>query len=189
MNTKNLERRFQLPSNMKLRAILNADLHFGIEKKNGLLFHLPKDMAFFKETTMGHTVCMGENTLLSFPHARPLKGSTNIVLSKDESHNYDGVINVHSMDDFKKEIQKALEKDDVYIIGGASIYAQMLPYYDEVYLTRVEADGNAEVFFPNLDNNPNYKKEVPILPAYLSELHKLILTTCFLVSYPFLKYI
>lgn len=138
----------------KLIEILNCDAKWGIGKKNGLLFVQPKDMAFFRKITLNHTVALGENTLLSFPNSKPLKNRTHIVLSQDESHNYEGVINVHSFPSFLKEIQKALEKDDVYIIGGASIYRQMLPYADEVLLTKIDADGNAEVFFENLDKSP-----------------------------------
>ena len=99
---------------------------------------------------------MGENTLLSFPNSQPLKNRTNIVLSKDKDHNYDGVINVHGFDEFIQMIKKYGEKETVFIIGGASIYAQTLPYVDEVYLTKVNADGGAEVFFPNLDKNPDF---------------------------------
>ena len=138
-------------------SILNADLNFGIGKKNGLLFSLPLDMKFFRETTKGHVVCMGENTLLSFPGSKPLKNRTNIVLSQDATHNYEGVINVHSFDDFLKIILEYSLKDDVYIIGGASIYRQTLPYVDKVLLTKVNADGHAEVFFPNLDLDPNFE--------------------------------
>ncbi len=141
----------------KLRAILCCDNKFGIGKKNDLLFHLPLDMKFFRETTSGHTVAMGENTLLSFPNSKPLKNRTNIVLSGDVTHSYDGVINVHSMDDFKKTIKEHLQNGDVYIIGGASIYNQMLPYYDEIYLTKVNEDGGAEVFFANIDEDPSFE--------------------------------
>lgn len=137
-------------------AILNVDNKWGIGKKNGLLFHLPLDMAFFKETTLNHTVCMGENTLLSFPHSKPLKNRKNIVLSQDVNHNYEGVINVHTFDDFLKAINDESKNDDVFIIGGASIYRQMLPYCHKVYLTKVHKDGGAEVFFPNLDELENF---------------------------------
>lgn len=138
-------------------SILNADIKWGIGRKNGLLFHLPKDMKFFRETTKGHTVCMGENTLLSFPDSKPLKNRTNIVLSADESHNYEGVINVHSFDEFLKEVKNHSLNDDVFIIGGASIYRQTLPYVDKVLLTKVLKDGNAEVFFANLDEDNNFE--------------------------------
>lgn len=137
-------------------SILNCDKKFGIGKKNGLLFNLPLDMKFFRETTKGHVVAMGENTLLSFPNSKPLKNRTNIVLSKDLDHNYEDVINIHSFEEFIKTIKKYGEKETVFIIGGASIYAQTLPYVDEVYLTKVNADGGAEVFFPNLDENPHF---------------------------------
>ena len=135
-------------------AILNADKKYGIGKKNGLLFSLPLDMAFFKKTTLNHVVAMGENTLLSFPNQKPLKNRTNIVLSLEK--NYDGCINTHSLEDFIKTIKQYSSKEDVYIIGGASIYKQTLPYVDEILLTKVDEDGHAEVFFPNLDEDPNF---------------------------------
>ena len=138
-------------------SILNCDKKFGIGKRNGLLFSLPKDMKFFRETTKGHVVCMGENTLLSFPESKPLKNRTNIVLSQDPTHNYEGVVNVHSFEEFLKTIRQYEANDTVFIIGGASIYRQTLPYVDEVYLTKVNADGGAEVFFVNLDENPDFE--------------------------------
>ncbi|MBQ1879007.1 MAG: dihydrofolate reductase [Candidatus Enteromonas sp.] len=140
----------------RLVAILNCDSKYGIGKRNGLLFNQPLDMKFFRETTKGHVVAMGENTLLSFPGSKPLKNRTNIVLSQDETHNYEGVINVHSMEDFHAAIKKELEANDVFIIGGASIYKQMLPYYTEVLLTKIDADGGAEVFFENIDEDPRF---------------------------------
>lgn len=138
-------------------SILSVDKKWGIGKKNGLLFHLPKDMKFFRETTSGHTVCMGENTLLSFPNSKPLPNRKNIVLSGDTSHNYEGVENIHDFNEFINLIKTLGEKEDVFVIGGASIYAQTLPFVDKVLLTKVDADGEAEVFFPNLDENPNFK--------------------------------
>lgn len=138
-------------------SILNADKKWGIGKKNGLLFSLPLDMKFFRETTKGHYVALGENTLLSFPNSKPLKNRTHIVLSHESNHNYENVINVHSFDDFIAKIKEIGAKEDVYIIGGASIYRQTLPYVDKVLLTKVNADGGAEVFFTNLDEDPNFE--------------------------------
>ena len=138
-------------------SILNADINFGIGKKNGLLFDLPKDMKFFRETTKGHVVCMGQNTLLSFPGSKPLPKRVNVVLSGDLNNNYDGCVNVHTFEEFLKTIKEYSLKEDVYIIGGASIYQQTLPYVDKVLLTRVYADGKAEVFFPNLDENEDFE--------------------------------
>lgn len=138
-------------------TILNADKEYGIGKKNGLLFSLPLDMKFFRDTTRGHTVCMGENTLLSFPGSKPLKDRLNIVLSKENEYDYPNVKVVHDFDTFLKEIKKYSENEDVYIVGGASIYRQTLPYVDKVLLTKVNAVGGAEVFFPNLDINPDFE--------------------------------
>ena len=138
-------------------SILSADKKWGIGKRNGLLFSLPMDMKFFRTTTSGHVVAMGENTLLSFPNSKPLKNRTHIVLSADETHNYEGVINVHSFDEFLQKIKEYSLKEDVYIIGGASIYNQMIPYVDKVLLTKVDEDGGAEVFFHNLDEDNNFE--------------------------------
>lgn len=138
-------------------SILNCDKEYGIGKRNGLLFSLPKDMKFFRETTLNHVVCMGENTLLSFPNSKPLKNRTNIVLSQDPTHNYEGVINVHTFEDFLRKIKEYSKDDIVFVIGGASIYRQTLPYVDVVYLTKVNAIGGAEVFFVNLDEHPDFE--------------------------------
>ena len=138
-------------------SILNCDKEYGIGKKNGLLFSLKEDMAFFRRTTLNHVVAMGENTLLSFPNQKPLKNRTNIVLSADASHNYEGVVNVHSFEEFLKIVAKYAQNEDVYIIGGASMYRQTLDYVDFVYLTKVDAVGGAEVFFVNIDADPRFE--------------------------------
>ena len=138
-------------------SILNCDKEYGIGKKNGLLFSLKEDMAFFRRTTLNHVVAMGENTLLSFPNQKPLKNRTNIVLSADETHNYEGVVNVHSFEEFLKIVAKYAQNEDVYIIGGASMYRQTLDYVDFVYLTKVDAVGGAEVFFVNIDADPRFE--------------------------------
>ena len=138
-------------------SILNCDKEYGIGKKNGLLFSLKEDMAFFRRTTLNYVVAMGENTLLSFPNQKPLKNRTNIVLSADETHNYEGVVNVHSFEEFLKIVAKYAQNEDVYIIGGASMYRQTLDYVDFVYLTKVDAVGGAEVFFVNIDADPRFE--------------------------------
>ena len=159
----------------KVISILNCDKKYGIGKRNGLLFRLPADMAFFKASTTGHVVAMGENTLLSFPKQKPLPNRTNIVLSQDPTHEYENVVNVHTFEDFLKKIFDFCKENDVFIIGGASIYRQMLPYVDEVWLNKVDEDGEAEVFFENLDERPDYElveKKEPVLDnGYRTQLH------------------
>lgn len=139
-----------------LISILCVDKNFGIGKNNDLLFHLPLDMKFFRETTKGHTVAMGENTLLSFPKSSPLPNRINIVLSKEKTHNYIGCENIHDFNEFIHRITTLAKTEDVFVIGGASIYRQTLLFVDEVLLTKVDADGEATVFFPNLDEMPEW---------------------------------
>lgn len=137
-----------------IRAIVAVDEKWGIGKKNGLLFDLPLDMKFFRETTSGKTVCMGYNTLLSFPNGKPLKNRKNFVICP-EGVTGDGFIAVHDMPEMLETIGK--EDGDVYVIGGAYFYKSMLPYCDEVLVTKVKADGNAEVFFENLDEREDFE--------------------------------
>ncbi len=140
-----------------MKAILHADKKWGIGKKNTLMFSLKKDMRFFKETTTGKVVCMGYNTLLSFPNGKPLKNRVNIVLCP-EGVERDDLTCVHSLEELKTAL-KSYDDNDVYIIGGATFYKTMLPYCSHVLVTKVNADGGAEVFFENLDENENFVLE------------------------------
>ncbi|MCR5760938.1 MAG: dihydrofolate reductase [Sphaerochaetaceae bacterium] len=141
-----------------MQAILHCDSKWGIGKRNDLMFSLKKDMKFFRETTNGKVVVMGSNTLLSFPNGKPLKNRTNIVLWPEgpkERAKEDGFIMVESLPELFEEIKK-YKADDVFVIGGAMMYHTMLPYCSRVLLTKVEADGGAEVFFDNLDELDNW---------------------------------
>lgn len=136
-----------------IKAILHADREWGIGKKNDLMFSLPADMKFFRQTTSGKTVVCGENTLASFPGGLPLKNRTHIVLSPNQER--EDCIMVRSIEEALAKMKEATT--DVYVIGGASVYRQMLPYCEEVLVTRVDAVGGAEVFFPNLDEDENFE--------------------------------
>ena len=137
-----------------MRAIFHGDRDWGIGKNNGLMFSLPKDMKFFRETTKGKVVVMGLNTLKSFPNGKPLKNRVNIVLSPDEVN--EDVINVHSLDELFEEVKK-YPADDVFVIGGASVYRALIPYCTEVLVTKVNACGGADLFVPNLDRDENFR--------------------------------
>ncbi|MBR2281255.1 MAG: dihydrofolate reductase [Spirochaetales bacterium] len=141
-----------------MQAILHCDRNWGIGKRNDLMFHLPADMRFFRKTTTGKVVVMGSNTLLSFPGGKPLKNRTNIVLwpgGPKERAVQDGFTMVESLPDLFTELSKH-PSDDIFVIGGAMMYHTMLPYCDKVYLTKVDTDGGAEVFFDNLDRLENW---------------------------------
>ena len=137
-----------------MNLIVAVDKKWGIGKKNDLLFHLKKDMRHFVEYTSGKVVVMGSNTLLSFPGSKPLKNRTNIVLWPG-GQDVESATICQSLDDIFAEIKK-YNKEDVFIVGGAMMYRTMLPYCDKAYITKVDADGEAEVFFENLDQLDNW---------------------------------
>lgn len=136
-------------------GICCVDKNWGLGKANSLLFNLKKDMQFFKQTTADSIVVCGLNTLLSFPGSKPLKGRSTIVICP-EGYDRDDCFCVHSFEDLIKLITELSKTQNVFIIGGGMLYQSMLPYYDEVLVTKVDADGEAEVFFPNLDENTNF---------------------------------
>lgn len=140
-----------------MKAILHCDREWGIGKKNGLMFSIPADMKFFRETTSGHTVVMGSNTLLSFPGGNPLKNRNNIVLWPGGEERDDCTI-VQTLEEFFEEIKK-YPADEVFVIGGAMMYRTMLPYCSEVLVTKVDAVGDADTFFENLDEHPDWTLE------------------------------
>lgn len=137
-----------------MKAILHVDKEWGIGKNNELMFSIPADMKFFRETTINNVVVMGNNTLKSFPNGLPLKNRVNIVLSRTASRN-DCVI-VKSLSDLFEELKK-YDTNNVFVIGGASIYKELLPYCNEVLVTKVDAIGGADTFFENLDNNNDFE--------------------------------
>lgn len=130
-----------------MKLIVAVSESWGIGKDNKLLFSLKEDMKFFKRTTTGKIVVMGKNTFLSLPR-RPLKDRINIVLSS--SVLADECIIASNTDDLF-DILRQFDTNEVFIIGGASMYKQMLPYCDTAYVTKVHSDAEADAFFPNLD--------------------------------------
>ena len=133
-----------------MNLIVAVDKQWGIGKDNDLLISIPEDMQFFKEKTMGKVVIMGKNTLESFPGAKPLKNRTNIVLALETDYLVDGATVVYTMDDFLKEASK-YPSEDVFVIGGGSIYRQMLEHCDTCYITYIDYGFDADTFIPNLD--------------------------------------
>lgn len=137
-----------------IKAIVHVDKQWGIGKNNDMMFSLPKDMKFFRETTMGHTVVMGGKTLRSFPGQKPLKNRVNIVISRGQV--CDECVVVRNYEELKTEL-KNRKNEEIFIIGGGSVYQELLPYCDEALVTKVDAVGGAEIFFPNLDENKNFE--------------------------------
>ncbi len=138
-----------------MKAILCASENWGIGNGGGLLFHIRADMRFFRAQTEGGIVIMGRKTLDSFPEGRPLKNRVNIVLTHDASFAREGVIAVSCKSGALAEAKK--HDGEVYIIGGGEIYSLFLEDCDRCLVTKVEARPEADVFFPNLDESPNWR--------------------------------
>ena len=136
-----------------MKLIVAVSKQWGIGKDNGLLFSLPTDMKFFRETTKGHTVVMGRKTLESFPGGKPLKNRNNIVLSTNMPED-EGYKVVRSLDELLCEVDAV--DDDVFVIGGESIYRLLLPYVDTAYITKVDASAEADSFMPDLDQDEHW---------------------------------
>lgn len=140
-----------------MKAIVAVDKNWGIGKNNDLLFHLKKDMAFFRATTLNKVVVMGSNTLKSFPNGKPLKDRINIVLYPNGEKREDCII-VGSLEELFATL-KNYPSEDIFVVGGAMFYRTMLPFCDTVFVTKVFADGDATVFYENLDNLPEWSIE------------------------------
>ncbi|WP_312648475.1 dihydrofolate reductase [Aminipila sp.] len=132
-----------------MRIIVAVDNNWGIGKDNNLLTYIPNDLKYFKEKTFGKVVVMGRKTLESLPGQKPLLGRTNIVLSSDKEYTADCTV-CHSEEELFKELEQ-YDSNDVYIIGGAKVYADMLEKCDTYFITKIFNTFDADRHFENLD--------------------------------------
>lgn len=138
-----------------MNLIVAVDKNWAIGNKGKLLISIPEDMKFFRETTTGNIVVMGKNTLKSFPNGLPLKNRVNIVLTTDRNFTAKDAVIVHDMEEALAEIKK-YDTEHVYVIGGSSVYEQMLPYCDTAYVTYIDYSYEADRYFPNLDESEEW---------------------------------
>jgi len=139
-----------------MNLIVAVDKNWGIGCEGGLLFHIPADLKYFKEKTLGQVVVMGHNTLKSLPGGRPLKDRVNIVLSRQKGLEIPGVTVCHEPAELKT-VLKPYEDKEVWVIGGAAVYELLYEYCAYAYVTRIEAVSKADRFFPNLDESPDWE--------------------------------
>ena len=125
-----------------MELIAAADKNWAIGRDGKLLCHLPGELKYFKEKTTGKTVVMGRKTLESLPGSKPLPNRRNIVLTKDLSFEKEGCEIVHSVD----ELFDILGEEPVMVMGGASVYEQLLPYCDSCYITKIDACFDADTY-------------------------------------------
>ena len=138
-----------------MNLIVAADKNWAIGKEQELLVRIPADMKMFREMTMGHVIVMGRKTLESFPGGMPLPKRTNIVLTRQEDYDGHGALIVHNMEELK-ECLSAYDEDDIFIIGGGTIYKMMLPYCKNAYVTRLDYAYQADTYMPDLDRDENW---------------------------------
>ena len=160
-----------------MNLIVAVDKNWAIGNGNKLLVSIPQDMKFFRETTMGKVVVMGRKTLESFPGGQPLKKRTNIVLTRDKNYQVKDAIVVNTVDELLLELEK-YDEDEIYVIGGESIYRQMLPYCKTAHITKINHEYEADTYFPNLDEDDEW-----VVTGISDE------QTYFDLEYEFVKYI
>ncbi len=159
-----------------MNIIVAADNNWAMGNKGQLLVTIPNEQKHFREETAGKVVVMGRKSLANFPQGMPLAGRTSIILSKDPKFTVKGGIVVHSIEELLKELEK-YPTQDVYVIGGKSVYEQLLPYCDVIHVTKIDHEYQADTYFPNLDKDTDW-----VITAVSDEL------TYFDIAYEFLKY-
>lgn len=159
-----------------MNLYVTADARWGIGQDNNLLIRIPRDNKLFMEETAGKVIVMGRKTLATMPQGLPLSGRTNIVLSTNKDLQIKGAIVVHSIEELLEEL-KQYSEEDIYVVGGESVYEQLLPYCKVAHVTKLDHTYAANKYFPNLDKAEDWK-----LTADSDEL------TYFDIAYEFLRY-
>lgn len=142
---------------MELNAIVAVDEKWGIGRDNDMLFSIPDDMKYFRKMTLGSLVVYGKNNLLSYPGGKVLPKRRNVILSTtlQPSEEYELVRNIDEL----FELLKNETERRIFVVGGAMVYEQLLPYCTAAYVTKMYRDFDGEKFFPNLDEIPQWRLE------------------------------
>lgn len=139
-----------------MNIIVAVDNNWAIGNKNKLLASIPGDQRFFRDVTTGNVVVLGRKTLETFPQGQPLKNRTNIILSTDQTYQVKDAIVVHSVEELLEKL-KEYPQESIYIIGGESVYQQMIPYCKVAHVTKIDHAYEADSFFPNLDEDEDWE--------------------------------
>lgn len=135
-----------------MNIIVAVDSQWAIGNGGDLLIRIPNDHKMFRQETMGKVVVLGRKTLDTFPQGLPLKNRTNVILSSNPDYQVKDGIVAHSLEELFKELEK-YKSEDVYVIGGDSVYRQMLPYCDVAHVTKIDHAYEADAYFPDLDQD------------------------------------
>ena len=159
-----------------MNLIVAVDANWAIGNKDKLLIAIPNDHKHFREETTGKVVVLGRKTLQTFPQGLPLKNRTNIILSRNPGYTVKDATVVRSLEELLEEL-KQYASEDVYVIGGESVYRQLLPYCDTAHVTKIDHAYQADTYFPDLDQDPDWE-----ITADSDEM------TYFDIPYQFLRY-
>ncbi|MBO6015750.1 MAG: dihydrofolate reductase [Lachnospiraceae bacterium] len=159
-----------------MNLIVAVDKNWAIGNKNKLLVSIPNDQKMFRNETIGKVVVLGRKTMDTFPGGQPLQKRTNIILSAHPDYRVKDAVVVHSLEQLLEET-KNYNTEDVYIIGGESVYRQLLPYCDVAHVTKIDHAYEADSYFPNLDEDEDWE-----ITATSDE------QTYFDLTYEFVKY-
>ena len=139
-----------------MNLIAAVDRNWAIGNRGQLLVRIPNDHRMFRQETLGKVVVYGRKTLETFPLAQPLDGRENIILSGNPSLEVRRAQVVHSIEELLEACGR-YPSEEVYVIGGASVYAQLLPYCDTAHITKIDYAYQADAWFPNLDEDPAWE--------------------------------
>lgn len=139
-----------------MNLIVAADSRWGIGKNGGLLADLPTDMKYFREHTRDKVVLMGRKTLESLPGKKGLPKRVNFVLTSNPDFEAERCTVVHSEDELWEAVSE-YEPDDVFLIGGATLYNRFYKYCDRLYVTKIDADLGADTFIVDFDGDPDFE--------------------------------
>ena len=159
-----------------MNLIAAVDENWAIGNKDDLLVRIPADHKAFRQETTGKIVVLGRKTIETFPQGLPLKNRTNIILSTNQNYQVKDALVVHGLEELFACL-KDYDTKDVYVIGGESVYRQLLPYCDTAHITKIDHAYEADAYFPNLDKLPEWE-----ITADSEE------QTYFDITYHFLKY-
>lgn len=159
-----------------MKMIVAADRNWAIGNERKLLVSIPNDQKMFRLETTGKTVIYGRKTLETFPGQQPLINRKNVILSRQPDYRVKGAVVVHSLQELEKELFDT-PGNEIYVIGGESVYRQLLPLCDEAEVTKIDHVFEADRYFPDLDQDPEWE-----LVADSEE------QTYFNLEYRFLKY-
>lgn len=139
-----------------MKLIAAVDQNWAIGNRDDLLVHIPEDQKNFRRITTGNVVVLGRKTLSGFPGGRPLKDRLNVILTKNLDFEAGDAVIVRSQEELFEQLKK-YPSNEVYVIGGGTLYKMLEPYCDEAIITKIDYSYQADTYFPNLDEKENWE--------------------------------